>query len=58
MSARQIKQRNERNDTLAIVYASTILGSFLSLMAGVVPLAVIITTAGVFTATRLMVKAG
>ena len=58
MSAREFKRRSERNDTLAIIYATTILGSFLSLMAGVVLLAVIITTVGVFMVTRMMVKAG
>ena len=56
MSAREVKERDERNDTLALIYAGTIIGSFLSLMAGIVPLAVVITTVGVFAVTRMMVR--
>jgi hypothetical protein len=56
MSAREAKERNERNDTLALLYAGTIIGAFLSLMAGLVPVAILITTIGVFGVTRLMIR--
>ncbi|MDR3691676.1 MAG: hypothetical protein P4L46_20015 [Fimbriimonas sp.] len=56
MAAREAKTRNERNDTLALLFAGTIIGAFLSLIAGFVPLAVIITAIGSFGVTRLMVK--
>jgi len=49
MAARDIKKLDERKDTIALVSGSVVIGTFVSLMAGLVPLAIVVTVIGLFT---------
>ena len=54
MAARQRKVMDERQDTIALITGTVVVGTFISLMANMIPVAMIIAIAGVYAAKRVL----
>ena len=54
MTDRNRKGVDDRQDTFALLAGTVVVGTFISLMAGLVPLAIVIAIASVYAAKRVL----
>ena len=54
MADRNKKGMDDRNDTVALLTGAVVVGTFISLMAGMVPLAIAIAVGSVYAAKRVL----
>jgi len=54
MSHRERKGLEERQDTFALLTGTVVVGTFISLMAGMIPLAIVIAAGSVYAAKRVL----
>lgn len=54
MADRNRKGMDDRQDTFALLTGTVVVGTFISLMAGMVPLAIVIAVGSVYAAKRVL----
>ncbi len=54
MAQGQRKGLEDRHDTVALLTGTVVVGTFISLMAGLVPLAIVIAAGSVYAAKRVL----
>ena len=54
MAQRHRKELADRQDTVALLTGTVVVGTFISLMAGMVPLAIVIAAGSVYAAKRVL----
>ncbi len=58
MIKRDPKQAQEQMDSLVLLTGAIVVGTFISLMANLIPLAILIAVASVFAAKKVLTPAG
>lgn len=54
MADRNTKEMDDRKDTFALLTGTVVVGTFISLMAGLIPLAILIAIGSVYAAKRVL----
>jgi len=54
MADRHRKEFEDRQDTFALLTGTVVVGTFISLMAGMIPLAIVIAAGSVYAAKRVL----